>query len=513
MLLQDRFTGASLDLNKWGGLYGTILPKVEGQRLKLQNQAASTQYTGLFSTGLVTMTGDEAFIEMVDAGNQSLVSLEVYPLEFYKDASNRVMWIVANGTLVALKRVAGANTTVFSTAYNGTTHRWFKLRETAGTLYWETSTDGDTWTVRHSEATPFTLTNIQLGITLGTYASEASATSALFDNLNYNPAASTSFAVTANTSTGFEVSLTAPDIPVNTVVPSDYAVRTEVNEVTPSDYAVRTEVVFVVGSDYYIKVEALNTIPTDYAVKSEVATVLPTDYGVLTEQVDTLSSSYDVRTEVFIPLPADYAVNTEVLEVVPTDYAIKTVSSIAVDVTYRVNTEQGITLTAEYEVVSVTEVSDVVPSDYYILTEALDTIASDYAVKTEAVDIVGTDYAVCTELYVPVPSDYAVLNGVLTELPTNYSVVSSNLVAVPTDYGVLTVEGIVLPAAYVVSADVTPVLTTLQASYRIWSIERGEGEVYAPNPPVYTPTGEVYAPTGNKYPSTDSPYTPSGQVY
>ncbi|MGW5122958.1 chitosanase [Streptomyces sp. NPDC004069] len=69
--------------------------------------------------------------------------------------------------------------------YNGSTHRWWGIREASGTLYFETSTDGVTWTTRRSITTPaWVIGRTTLAVLLEAVRDSGTASYAEFDNFN-----------------------------------------------------------------------------------------------------------------------------------------------------------------------------------------------------------------------------------------------------------------------------------------------------------------------------------------
>ncbi|NUL09063.1 hypothetical protein [Streptomyces lunaelactis] len=68
----------------------------------------------------------------------------------------RVGWVydVDAGTLRAENQVGGTDGSPTILTFAPIAHLWLRIRETAGTLYWETAGDGYNWTVRRSMATP-----------------------------------------------------------------------------------------------------------------------------------------------------------------------------------------------------------------------------------------------------------------------------------------------------------------------------------------------------------------------
>lgn len=60
----------------------------------------------------------------------------------------------ATGNIRCVNDVGFSDGSAVSVAYNEMTTKWWRIREDSGTVYWETSGDGWTWTVRRSAATP-----------------------------------------------------------------------------------------------------------------------------------------------------------------------------------------------------------------------------------------------------------------------------------------------------------------------------------------------------------------------
>jgi hypothetical protein len=59
----------------------------------------------------------------------------------------------ADDQLRMTKRVGASTPMLFSTSYSPSLHRWWRIRESSGTLYWETSPNGNSWTSQTSYPT------------------------------------------------------------------------------------------------------------------------------------------------------------------------------------------------------------------------------------------------------------------------------------------------------------------------------------------------------------------------
>lgn len=103
---------------------------------------------------------------------------------FSQDQSNRVGWRIYNGALTKNIRIGGQNLDETVGPFIPTTHRWWQVRETAGQVYFETSTDGQVWTDHGSIPTPVfaDLGTVQIGA--GHYDALAGTETAVYADFN-----------------------------------------------------------------------------------------------------------------------------------------------------------------------------------------------------------------------------------------------------------------------------------------------------------------------------------------
>lgn len=183
---KDDFRSLNTTTN-WFDWSGGTISIVSGQ-LNILNNAADTNYHGLDSLDRYQLAGESIFCQVVNAGNQALASLEMYPFTYQQTPGyNTLFFVISGNTVFCIQKAAGVQTTVFSVAYNSAVHKWFRLRESGGTTYWDYSTNGTDWTNFFNEANPFTIDNGFVTISFGTFASEASPTTAIVDNFNCVP--------------------------------------------------------------------------------------------------------------------------------------------------------------------------------------------------------------------------------------------------------------------------------------------------------------------------------------
>jgi hypothetical protein len=78
----------------------------------------------------------------------------------------------------------GTFTSLGAVPYNPTAHKVLLIREDAGTMTYETSPDGVTYTVIAQAPTPFDLSAITIVLESGTFGSAPSPGSAVYDDFN-----------------------------------------------------------------------------------------------------------------------------------------------------------------------------------------------------------------------------------------------------------------------------------------------------------------------------------------
>jgi hypothetical protein len=194
--LSDNFDGSVVDTSKWTVTAdtGTSAYQLDG-RLRLKGPAASaTGYVTLESVSTYDLTGKSAFVALRQIASRALFEsvVETAPLSVTLNASNLLVWYISNGSLKARKRVSASNTDVYSVTYNTTTHRWFRIREASGSIYFDTAPSTASnppietdWVNRHTESNPFALTAIKVSLSTGAWSGPtADSGVAHFDGFN-----------------------------------------------------------------------------------------------------------------------------------------------------------------------------------------------------------------------------------------------------------------------------------------------------------------------------------------
>lgn len=168
----------------WGG--GNVTET--GQQLNIQTGTAGT-YHGLNQWALRTL--NEQFIgsKLLNAGLQTIVSLEVYPaLLELANVDEDTFYIMISGNIVYCTTALGPTptyTTRGQYAYNSVIHAYGAVGERGGNIEWILSPDGVHWRILASMTDPSGgAFNVQGEIMLGTWQAEATITTGTWDDFS-----------------------------------------------------------------------------------------------------------------------------------------------------------------------------------------------------------------------------------------------------------------------------------------------------------------------------------------
>ena len=155
--LVDDFNDNTIDAVKWPNTFGTCTET--GGRARVPCTAGFNAY----SSGLAyTLTGSMVYLQaFAPAGGGA--ATEAWAQVLVKSSTSGTdlgfelrMATVASpfDELVMFSRTAFFDPAAVAITYDPVAHAWLRIRETAGTAYWETSADGLAWTVRRTLANP-----------------------------------------------------------------------------------------------------------------------------------------------------------------------------------------------------------------------------------------------------------------------------------------------------------------------------------------------------------------------
>jgi hypothetical protein len=144
--LRDNFNDNSLS-SSWVNNYGARIAETNN-RIEF-NTLTTANYYSLDSADVYNITSSYAGSQLVNAGNQSLTSLEVYPVQIVSGSTN-AKWVITGGNALTSYDTGGGNQNASSMSH--TNGNYYRIREASGTLYWEYSSDGLNWTSQYSRA-------------------------------------------------------------------------------------------------------------------------------------------------------------------------------------------------------------------------------------------------------------------------------------------------------------------------------------------------------------------------
>ena len=197
LTLQDDFNDNSRDAGKWSvGLLGSAVSDTnvpvseQNQRLELTPLTATSgsHANGYSTVTPIDMTGKQASVEVVQVTNTAGWANTVFSLAA-DDGWYR--FFTEHGLLYMEQYVGGNSSGATPISYSSTQHRHWRIRHDpfSDTIYWETSSDGATWTVRHSAARQLSMTRLVADLYVRTWQSEASPGVAVFDNFKFESVA------------------------------------------------------------------------------------------------------------------------------------------------------------------------------------------------------------------------------------------------------------------------------------------------------------------------------------
>lgn len=178
------------DFSTTSGLWYSSDPAtgvVTGGRMRIKPTNAYDTVTSVNYYNLVGSYLGFQLVQNCAIGNGSN-SIALYA---FVDADNYISFII-NGSRSAgqaavymRERVGGINSdTTITNGYDPAVHVWFRIREDSGSIFWETSTDGVSWTERRSKTSSFNVSSVSCLIEGGYWGSEAGTTYATIDNFN-----------------------------------------------------------------------------------------------------------------------------------------------------------------------------------------------------------------------------------------------------------------------------------------------------------------------------------------
>lgn len=180
--LRDDFTDnviGELWLNAFVPSGSATRAETGGQaRFTLPSSTAGIHQAGYQSSATYDLTGDGVSINVDTMVSTSVSATAALTLFDNADVTTWVRIAQLSGTLYFQKNLAAGTTTLASVSYSSSTHKYWRIRESAGTIFFDTSSNGTSWTNRASVTTalsiPVTAVIVRIDATCGNVASPGS---------------------------------------------------------------------------------------------------------------------------------------------------------------------------------------------------------------------------------------------------------------------------------------------------------------------------------------------------
>ena len=184
--LEDGFDNGSYDGSLWS-LWGGAPTGVEnGRWFVAPTPSAVDGETGiLYSQSYYDHHDCSAWIEVPTVFDVSISGEASFYL--WGDDSNRVKIDAHAGTIGFKFTVNGADDPTAELTYDPVEHRWWRIRESAGTVHLETSPDAHTWTDRLSAASPAYVGNATMEFGAASWGTMPMVSRVEFDNVDLLP--------------------------------------------------------------------------------------------------------------------------------------------------------------------------------------------------------------------------------------------------------------------------------------------------------------------------------------
>ncbi|TVL89757.1 hypothetical protein [Streptomyces sp. SAJ15] len=176
--LVDDFDDNVIDTELWAHNFGTVTEA--GGRARV---ACDSGFNAYSSSRSWTLANSKVHVRVypaigATAAAQVLVMSGIVGTDIGFEINTDI------GVLAMFSRVGWGDPDAVYIVFNATDHAWLRLRENAGTVYWETSPDGSTWTVGRSDTSPDWLAWTILEYQLITHRAAGTDDFTEFDNVN-----------------------------------------------------------------------------------------------------------------------------------------------------------------------------------------------------------------------------------------------------------------------------------------------------------------------------------------
>ncbi|MFI9598944.1 chitosanase [Streptomyces sp. NPDC052043] len=185
--LVDNFDDNQINTVLWPDNYGSPAPTETGGRARVP---CGSDYCAYQSASVYALAGSGAFIRMWPPEKNGAVAEAYASFQLASAAAPEGTAITisvntATGKIRFSSNVDYWDDNAVSLTYDATNHAWLRIRETGGTLYWDTSANGISWTNRRTLPTPAWVTAAKdVSVSMEAHRDAGTLNYAEFDNLN-----------------------------------------------------------------------------------------------------------------------------------------------------------------------------------------------------------------------------------------------------------------------------------------------------------------------------------------
>lgn len=176
----DNFNDNTFDTTKWWRTNETNVLELNEQ-LEITTDTTSGYFTSRW-IDRVDISDGYVSVELISTTDINKDYYEGYPLELNFDADNRLMVMLGYGGIICIRKQGGSNTEIYNDTYVAETHKFLRIRGSGTTVYFEYSTDGETWSEFGNTTVTFDITSVQPLIMAGHWDTEVAVSKLVVDN-------------------------------------------------------------------------------------------------------------------------------------------------------------------------------------------------------------------------------------------------------------------------------------------------------------------------------------------
>lgn len=200
---QDRFEAAD---SRWNASYGGVSLVAGRARVPCAHIAGVPQYAGFQSTSpgggdTWTIAGSQVYAELVTvpvASGATSAWCQLAVLSATSGTYLSILYDSVSGLLALTARVGFADPGAVYLTYGPGTHRWLRIRHSAGAVDWDTSADGLSWATRRTLApAPAWIATDAVGILIDCARDGGTNDYAEWDNFSITPVSPSTVAASA----------------------------------------------------------------------------------------------------------------------------------------------------------------------------------------------------------------------------------------------------------------------------------------------------------------------------